>query len=93
MTTRTWLPALAAVAWAGSWRVLYLEVNRWHHMDSRLRFTPPPSPPGAPVPHAGLPVLTARAVAVTAPVLTIALLLSAAGRCRTSPGRRGRRAG
>lgn len=71
MTARRGLWAVLAVAlglWAGSWRIMYLEVTRWHHMDSRMRFTTP-SP--------GLPVITARAVAGAAPAtaLAVALLL------------------
>ncbi|WP_027944956.1 hypothetical protein [Amycolatopsis taiwanensis] len=66
-----WLLGTTLVAWAGSWRIIYLEVTRWHHMNSRLRFTPPPAPPGAPPPHAGLPVIMALTVAGTAPLLTI----------------------
>lgn len=66
-----WLLGTALVAWAGSWRVIYLEVTRWHHMNSHLRFTPPPVPPGAPPPHAGLPVIMTLSVAGTAPLLTV----------------------
>ncbi|MFG1644103.1 hypothetical protein ACGFMK_27780 [Amycolatopsis sp. NPDC049252] len=63
--------AAAVVLWAGSWRIIYLEVTRWHHMDSHLRFTPPPVPPGSPAPSAGLPVITALVVAGAAPVVTV----------------------
>ena len=66
-----WLLGTALVAWVGSWRVIYLEVTRWHHMNSQLRFTPPPAPPGAPPPSAGLPVITALTVASTAPLVVL----------------------
>ncbi len=66
-----WLLGTALLAWAGSWRVIYLEMTRWHHMSSPLRFTPPPAPAGAPAPHAGLPVIMAVVVAGVAPLLTV----------------------
>lgn len=69
---RRWWPAgLALVAWAGSWRVIHLEVTRWHHMDSRLRFTPPAGPSGDMSPQPGLPVIAAVVVAGVAPLLTV----------------------
>jgi hypothetical protein len=78
MTTRRLLWAVlgvASVLWAGSWRIVYLEVTRWHHMDSRLRFSTP-SP--------GLPVITLRIVAGAAPVavLVAAVLLVRGSRAR-----------
>jgi len=62
----------AVVLWAGSWRIMHLEVTRWHHMDARLRFTTP-SP--------GLPVITARVVAGAAPLAALgaAVLLARSG--------------
>jgi hypothetical protein len=66
MTTRRLLWAalgVAAVLWAGSWRIIHLEVTRWHHMDSHLRFTT--SSPG-------LPVITLRVVAGAAPLAALA---------------------
>ncbi|OXM59721.1 hypothetical protein [Amycolatopsis vastitatis] len=61
MTTRRslWVMlGVASVLWTGSWRIIYLEVTRWHHMDSHLRFT---------MPSPGLPVITLRVVAGVAP--------------------------
>jgi hypothetical protein len=66
-----WALGVAAVAWAGSWRVIYLEVTRWHHLDSRLRFSPPPAPPGYPAPSAGLPLIMALVVAGMAPLVAL----------------------
>ena len=88
-----WLLGAAVAAWAGSWRLIYLEVTRWHHMSPRLRFTPPATPAGAPPAHAGAPVITALGVAAAAPLLTIlvATILLAKSRTRrsreTNPGR------
>lgn len=69
MTARRLIRAVlgaALVLWAGSWRIIYLEVTRWHHMDSRLRFTTP-SP--------GMPVITLRIVAGAAPATALAAAL------------------
>jgi hypothetical protein len=63
---------VALVLWAGSWRIMYLEVTRWHHMDSRLRFTAPSTLPGRALPRAGLPVRLARLVAIVAPPTALA---------------------
>ncbi|MEV4315030.1 hypothetical protein [Actinocrispum sp. NPDC049592] len=81
---------IALVLWAGSWRIIYLEVTRWHHMDSHLRFAPPPVPPGNPPPSAGLPVITALVVAALAPLaaLVTALLLVKVIRARSGRNRR-----
>ena len=81
-----WLLAIVLALWAGSWRVIYLEVTRWHHMDSRLRFTPPPVPAGAPLPKAGLPVIAARSVALGSPPVAVVVLVLLA-RLRTPGGR------
>jgi len=69
MTARRLLWAVLGVAlvlWAGSWRIIHLEVTRWHHMDSRLRFTTP-SP--------GRPVIMLRIVAGAAPATALAAAL------------------
>lgn len=80
-----WTLGIGLALWAGSWRVIYLEVTRWHHMDSRLRFTPPPVPPGSPPPSAGLPVITALTTAVAAPPVVVAATVLLARSSR--PGR------
>ncbi|MET8849817.1 hypothetical protein [Amycolatopsis sp. NPDC004625] len=66
----------ALAVWASSWRIMYLEVHRWHHLDARLRFAPPPTPPGFPPARAGVPVRAARAAAVLAPPVSVALACS-----------------
>jgi hypothetical protein len=84
------LMGVALVLWAGSWRVMYLEVTRWHHMDSRLRFIAPSTLPGGPVPRAGLPVRLARLAAIVAPPTALA---SASLLRRLAPAGRPRAAG
>lgn len=50
-----WLRWISLGARAFSWRVIYLEIFRWHHMTRTLRFNPPPAPPGVDrQPQAGL---------------------------------------
>ncbi|WIY00809.1 hypothetical protein QRX60_43275 [Amycolatopsis mongoliensis] len=75
---------VALVLWAGSWRIIYLEVTRWHHMDAHLRFTGPPVVPGRPAPSPGLPVIMAVVAAAAAPlaVLATAVLLARSSRPR-----------
>ena len=57
---------LSAAAWIFSWRIVYLEIFRWHHMSRTLRFT---GPAGA---KAGLPVRTIRVVAIASPIAFLA---------------------
>lgn len=63
---------VSATLWLWSWTTILLEITRWHHMSWRLRFTPPPTPPGAPPAHAGLPVITVCACACAAPLVFLA---------------------
>ena len=64
---------VSGLAWAGSWWIIVMEIFRWHHMDTRLRFTPPKPPPGVhDEPHAGLPVIAACVCACLAPVVFLA---------------------
>lgn len=81
-----WLLGLALVLWAGSWRVIYLEVTRWHHMDTRLRFTPPTGPSRDMAPHPGLPVIAAVVTAYAAPLLTVAIAVLLVVRTRRQAG-------
>jgi hypothetical protein len=56
----------SAAAWILSWRIVHLEIHRWHHMSRTLRFT---GPSGA---RPGLPVRTIRVVAIAAPLAFLA---------------------
>jgi hypothetical protein len=60
---RTTLRWMSAVTWIVSWRIVYLEIFRWHHMNRTLRFT---GPPGA---RPGLPVRAIRACAIASPLV------------------------
>jgi hypothetical protein len=60
------LRLLSAAAWIFSWRIVYLEITRWHHMSRTLRFT---GPPGA---KPGLPVRAIRITAFAAPIAFVA---------------------
>ena len=56
--------------WLGSWLIILQEITRWHHMNWKLRFTPPQPPPGFQgQAHAGLPVISACVCAGIAPVV------------------------
>lgn len=67
MRTLRWL---SAAAWIFSWRIVYLEIFRWHHMSRTLRFT---GPPGA---KPGIPVRAIRACAVLSPLTFLATFVS-----------------
>jgi hypothetical protein len=67
MRTLRWL---SAAAWIFSWRIVYLEIFRWHHMSKTLRFT---GPPGA---KPGIPVRAIRACAALSPLAFLATFLS-----------------
>jgi hypothetical protein len=72
---------VSGLAWVGSWWIILMEIFRWHHMDTRLRFTPPEPPAGVHAePHAGLPVIAACGCACLAPVVFLAA--TAAGYAR-----------
>jgi hypothetical protein len=59
--------------WIGSWMIIVQEITRWHHMNWKLRFTPPQPPPGFHVQaHAGLPVISACVCACVAPAVFLA---------------------
>ncbi len=67
MRTLRWL---SGAAWIVSWRIVYLEIFRWHHMSRTLRFT---GPPGA---RPGLPVRAIRACAIVSPLVFLSALRS-----------------
>ncbi|HEX3783746.1 MAG TPA: hypothetical protein VHX38_29130 [Pseudonocardiaceae bacterium] len=70
------ISAISAGIWIASWRVIYLEIFRWHHMTRTLRFNPPPTPPGATPPTAGLPLRAACFAAVAAPLVFLATVFA-----------------
>jgi hypothetical protein len=63
---------ISGIVWIFSWRTIYLEVFRWHHMTRSLRFNPPPPIPGTNVrPKAGLPLIAVCVSSVAAPLIFI----------------------
>ena len=76
MRAPRWVGMLSGLLWIGSWRIIYLEIFRWHHMTRTLRFSPPPTRPGWPPPKAGLPLKAACATAVIAPLVFLTTVLS-----------------
>jgi hypothetical protein len=68
---------VSAIAWVFSWRVIYLEIVRWHHMTPTLRFNAPPPLPGVDrQPQPGLPLIAIRGCAVLAPIVCITTLIA-----------------
>ena len=77
-----WLRWGTAVAWAFSWRIIYLEVFRWHHMTPTLRFSGPPAPPGVDrQPRPGLPLIAICVCAVVSPIACIATMIASREQC------------
>jgi hypothetical protein len=71
----------SAIAWIVSWRVIYLEIFRWHHMTPTLRFSGPPAPPGVDrQPKPGLPLIAICACAVLSPLVFVTTLIAARSR-------------
>ncbi|MCW2690311.1 MAG: hypothetical protein JWR37_5201 [Mycobacterium sp.] len=67
---------VAAIVWVVSWRTVYLEIFRWHHLTKTLRFNPPPPLPGSGgTPRPGWPLILVRAGAVLAPPVFLAATL------------------
>jgi hypothetical protein len=77
---------ISGLAWIASWRIIYLEVFRWHHMTKTLRFSGPPTPPGGIPARPGLPLRAACFAAVTAPLIFLATAF--AGRTSRPSARR-----
>ncbi len=77
---------LSGLVWIGSWRIVYLEIFRWHHLTRTLRFSPPPPRPGWPTPKPGLPLRAVRVVAIAAPAVFVAATIRRARLTSTSPG-------
>jgi hypothetical protein len=79
---------ISAAVWIFSWRVIYLEIFRWHHMTRTLRFNPPPPPPGTDLrPKAGLPLIAVCTCAVAAPLVFLMTVVAERVRAGSS-GRR-----
>lgn len=80
-----WLRWISGIVWIFSWRTIYLEVFRWHHMTRSLRFNPPPPIPGTNArPKAGTPLIAVCLSSVAAPLVFIAATVGQ--RARTGPG-------
>ena len=68
-----WLRRISGIIWIFTWRTIYLEIFRWHHMTKSLRFNPPPPPPGTDIrPRPGTPLIAVCAGAVAAPLVFVA---------------------
>jgi hypothetical protein len=81
---------ISGIIWVLSWRTIYLEIFRWHHMTRSLRFSPPPPAAGMSTPpKAGAPLIGVCAAAVAAPLVFLAATI--AGRPRGGPPRAPRR--
>ena len=76
-----WLRRISGIIWIFTWRTIYLEIFRWHHMTKSLRFNPPPPPPGTDIrPRAGAPLIAVCVGAVAAPLVFVtAAVLAARG--------------
>lgn len=79
MTAVRWL---GAVAWAGSWYLMYLEITRWHHVRPDLTFNKELLAHDGVEPRPGLPLLLLYVTAVVAPVATVATVVVADRRRR-----------
>ena len=79
-----WLRWISGVVWILSWRIIYLEIFRWHHLTRTLRFNPPPPLPGNTVrPKAGLPLITVCVTSVAAPLVFLLATLAERPRRRS----------
>jgi hypothetical protein len=67
-----WLRRISVIIWIFTWRIIYLEIFRWHHMTKSLRFNPPPPLPGTDIrPKAGAPLIAVCVGAVAAPLVFV----------------------
>jgi hypothetical protein len=67
-----WLRRISVIIWIFTWRIIYLEIFRWHHMTRSLRFNPPPPLPGTDIrPRAGAPLIAVCVGAVAAPLVFV----------------------
>jgi hypothetical protein len=68
--TMKWLRRISGVVWIFTWRTIYLEIFRWHHMTKTLRFNPPPPLPGTDTrPRPGAPLIAVCVGAIAAPLV------------------------
>jgi hypothetical protein len=67
---------LGGAVWLGSWYLMYLEVNRWHHVKPSLAFNYDlPHPPGQRS-HPGMPLLLLYAACAAGPLAVAGGLLA-----------------
>ena len=67
---KRWLMLISGIAWVWSWYTMYLEVFRWHHVTTSLRFNPGPLIQGTDRrPAAGWPLKALCACAAVAPLV------------------------
>jgi hypothetical protein len=86
-----WLRRISGIVWIFTWRTIYLEIFRWHHMTKSLRFNPPPPPPGTDIrPRPGAPLIAVCAGAVAAPLVFVAVTVMerVRGKSAQTPSRR-----
>ena len=86
-----WLRRISGIIWIFTWRTIYLEIFRWHHMTKSLRFNPPPPPPGTDIrPRPGTPLIAVCAGAVAAPLVFVAATVveRVRGKSARTPSRR-----
>jgi hypothetical protein len=88
--TMRWLRRISVIIWIFTWRTIYLEIFRWHHMTKSLRFNPPPPLPGTDIrPRAGAPLIAVCVGAVAAPLVFVTATV--VERVRNGSGRTPRR--
>ncbi|MFB9931828.1 hypothetical protein ACFORO_20185 [Amycolatopsis halotolerans] len=90
MRIATWL---GAAVWAGSWRVMYLEITRWHDVKPTLAFNPGPPIPGTNIrARPGVPLRLLYVACAAAPVVVTGIVRDLRERRRTGHSfRSGRR--
>ncbi len=67
---------LAAGVWAGSWYLMYLEINRWHHVKPSLAFNSDLATGTDMRPRPGLPLILLYIACVAAPLVVVAGLIT-----------------
>jgi hypothetical protein len=67
-----WLRRISGFVWIFTWRTIYLEIFRLHHMTKSPRFNPPPPPRGTDIrPRLGAPLIAVCVGAVAAPLVFV----------------------